>query len=133
MPLLSFNTGLRQYKQLEEAIQFYNALGGDDAIQKVYQLQVINYLIERVPPSTALDEWLASREENGWELVLQRIGVHRDASVFLKSFEFAKATQHISDNEEPILFNPEDTLYSLLTERDAFFNAPTVFRNTWGY
>ncbi|MDF1683145.1 MAG: hypothetical protein P1U36_00665 [Legionellaceae bacterium] len=117
MPLLAFGSGLGQYKKLELAIQAFNATNDDYASQKIYQLQTINALIDRATPSPELDKWLADTSSSSWEQQLQKIGVHRDASAFLKSMEFSQAMQRVSNTTEAP--HEDDTFYTLLAERDA--------------
>ncbi|MDF1828051.1 MAG: hypothetical protein P1U39_07205 [Legionellaceae bacterium] len=122
MPLLALNSGLRQYKKIEQAIDDFNATADDDAMQKIYRLQGLNALIERAPPSQELDAWINNTTNVGWEQQLQKIGVHRDASAYLKSVEFAQAVQRASNKKETPYEG--ETLYTLLIERDALLQSP---------
>jgi len=122
MPLLAFGSGLGQYRKLELAIQAFNATDDDYVSQKIYQLQAINALIDRAIPSPELDKWLADTASSGWEQQLQKIGVHRDASAFLKSMEFSQAMQRVSNTTETP--HEDDTFYTLLAERDALLKGP---------
>ncbi len=126
MPLLPLNTGQIKYRRLEQAIQEFNATSDDYPIQKVYQLQVINYLLERAEPSPQLDEWLNDASESGWERQLQKIGVHRDASIFLKGIEFARAVHLLSPQTELPEVSQNKSFHDALADRDALLNNLTT-------
>lgn len=122
MPLLALDRDLGQYRKLRQAIQDFNATADGYVSQKIYQLQTINALIDRAAPSPELDQWLADTSLSGWEHQLQQIGVHRDASAFLKSIEFSQAMQRASNTTE--VPHQDDTFYTLLAERDAILKGP---------
>jgi hypothetical protein len=125
MPLLSFEGDLIQHKALAQAIAAYNAMEDEVSLpQKVHQLQIINYLIERTPSSPELSKWLNNTNALGWERQLQKIGVHRDASAFLKSMEFARAMQRLAPHTARVTLDEHDDLYTLLAERDALLKNP---------
>lgn len=93
-------------------------LSADDHLNRIILLQKIVSQLELEPPSPLLDEWLTNTEKQGLERQLQRYGIHRDASPFLKSFEFANAIMAVKEVEPletdvslPVLTQEEQTLF----------------------
>lgn len=105
-------------------------LSADDHLNRIILLQKIVSQLELEPPRPSLDDWLTNTEKQGLERQLQRYGIHRDASPFLKSFEFANAIMAV---REVAPLETDVSLSKLTQEEQALFQKPEAEQSVEAY
>ena len=106
---------------LKACIEQFNALPQDDHIQRIFQLQRIQYHLNKVPLNQSLFNWRNGHPDHtgSWESLLNTYGIDPDGSFFLKSAQFAKAIKSRMRSYPPL---PKDAayndIYKLMQQRD---------------
>lgn len=117
---------------LKTFIEQFNALPQDDHIQRIVQLQRIQYQLNKVPLNENLFNWRNDHPDRtgSWESLLTTYGIDPDGSFFLKSAQFAKAIKSRM-RDYPALEKDEtyNNLHKLMQRRDALLEKTDLNAN----
>ncbi|WP_133135640.1 hypothetical protein [Legionella rowbothamii] len=106
---------------LKTFIEQFNALPQDDHIQRIFQLQRIQYQLNKVPLNENLFNWRNGHPDRtgSWESLLTTYGIEPDGSFFLKSAQFAKAIKSRMRSYPPLVKDAAyNDLHKLMQKRD---------------
>ena len=118
--------------KISALIERYNALiksnqfSAPDKIEsrtlmKLFLLQKIDYLLQKENSNFELLTWQSQLGPSGIEAHLQKYGISRDASTFLKNIEFANAVKNCNSKEKAPT-SVED-FFTIIRQRDTLFDS----------
>ncbi|KTD04307.1 LegK7 family Dot/Icm T4SS effector kinase [Fluoribacter gormanii] len=117
-----------KHRKLRRLIQEFNKIPAEDEIQRLFQLQKINYAINATPISEGEYKWLAASDNESWQTHLKAHGINPDGSFLFKGFQFAKAVAKQRATPELKVKEDED-IYQLMQKRDALLKSNEPFDN----
>ncbi|MDR3501458.1 MAG: hypothetical protein P4L79_02645 [Legionella sp.] len=115
--------------QLKTFIEQFNVLPQDDHIQRIFQLQRIQYQLNKVPLNENLFNWRNGHPDRtgSWESLLTTYGIDPDGSFFLKSAQFAKAIKSRMRSYPSLTKDKAyNDLYKLMQQRDGLLEKTTL-------
>ncbi|MFJ1268068.1 hypothetical protein ACD661_05825 [Legionella lytica] len=107
--------------QLKAFIEQFNAIPQDDHLQRIFQLQRIQYQLNKVPLNQNLFNWRNGHPDRTgtWESLLTTYGIDPDGSFLLKSSQFAKAIKSRLRSYPSLEKDASyDNLHQLMQQRD---------------
>ncbi|PWY54950.1 hypothetical protein DGG96_14195 [Legionella qingyii] len=117
-----------KHRKLRKLIQEFNKIPAEDEVQRLFQLQKINYYINATPISEGEYKWLAAKDNESWQAHLEAHGINPDGSFLFKGFQFANAVaKHIAKPELKI--QEDEDIYQLMQKRDALLKSNAPFDN----
>jgi serine/threonine protein kinase len=118
--------------KLKVFIDQFNALPQDDHIQRIFQLQRIQYQLNKVALNEEVFNWRNDHPNRTgtWESLLATYGIDPDGSFLLKSAQFAKAIKSRMKSYPPL---PKDAAYNnvhkLMQQRDVLLEKDKLEEN----
>lgn len=129
MPLKISSLNRLKHRRLLKLINDFNRVPEQDAIQRLFFLQKINYYTNSMPIGNEEYEWLTDRDSQSWRANLEAFGINPDGSFLFKGIEFARAVARNAPIEkQPSIESNEKDLYKLLQERDALLKDSRSFK-----
>ncbi|WP_454783983.1 LegK7 family Dot/Icm T4SS effector kinase [Legionella sp. WA2024007413] len=116
-----------KHRRLRRLIQEFNKIPAEDVVQRLFQLQKINYSINSTPIFEGEYKWLAATDKDSWQAHLKAFGINPDGSFFFKGFQFAKAVAQQIDASEIKMMEPREDLYELMQKRDTLLKSGEPF------
>ncbi len=110
------------FKELHQLVAEFNLIPSTNDVERLFNLQKINYVINTLILNEDLFNWLDLTEKDSWQGQLKSYDINPDASFFLKGIQFAQA---VNKRTGDIISPTKNSAYELMQARDGFMKNKT--------